>query len=463
MIQKSHIYIFILISSVIFGCGKKVDKNPLDEMTDPNRDQRDDRVENDEAVRRFILAQELTCADERECPENVAKLVIINRQQITFCTATLYNNDVLLTSSSCLPRSLQVTGLNCNKNIFAIFPKTRNKEIQRVGCSKILKSDTSDELKDPALLKSDFAFIKLNEKVKRRTSFVSRRGMSPSKYYETMKVNYIDDYMGEIVKKKCNPLFNSFANPFTTSDYSPMVTVSDCGFNQGNVGSAVFNAKGFIVGVFSSKMDKKVGSSILDLNVLTEPMADIHHVANTACIKFPISRYKLKRNDECTKDINISLLDNLRKKILSNTKVHISNMVKIKKEIEAPNKYFKWKVKFYGNSATNSFEPHIEKPKCFFRLKSWIREFYGRFGRLKTWVRKDIKHPHYLLNTKLNRLLQPVSQVIELEDKKYSFYFNPRYASQMNNTSVVIGNTTLHGQAQPNVSYQDISSSCSNE
>jgi len=462
MRQKSQIYIFILISSIILGCGKKVDKDSIPAMNDRDRDSRDDRVADDDAVRKFISKQKLTCVDEQDCPDNIAKLVIIDRQKISFCTGTLIGTDTILTSSSCLPRSFRVSNLNCEKNIFAIFPKTYSRPVQRIGCSKIISSD-SNEPSDPALLNSDFAFIKLNGKVSRSTSFVSRRGLNQNSYYNTMKINYVDDYMGEIVKKKCNPLFNSFANPFTVSKYSPIITVSDCGFVAGNDGAPLFNSKGFIVGLFSSRMDKKVGSFILNRNILSEPMADIHHVANTACIRFPLSRYEIKRNKECSKDINISLLDKLRRKILVNSKVHLKNMLKIKAEIETPVKYFKWKVKFFGNSSSSTFEPHIEKPNCFFKLKSWIGEFYSRLGRLRTWVRKDIELPHYVLNTKLNRFLQPISEVTEQPNKKYSFYFNPRYASQMNNTSVVIGNTVLHGQAQQNVSYQDISNSCSNE
>jgi V8-like Glu-specific endopeptidase len=462
MREKKNFYIFLLISSLLISCGKKVDKNPLAVMDPSDRGERDDRVSDDESIRRFISEQNLTCKDEQECPDNIAKLVIIDRQRISFCTGTLISTDTILTTSSCLPRSLRVPGLNCQNNIFAIFPKTYSKPVQRIGCSKIISSDTN-EFDDPALRRSDFAFVKLKDKVNRSSSFVSRRGLNVNSQYNAIKINYVDDYMGEMVKKKCNPLLNSFANPFTTSKYSPMVTVSDCGFLEGNVGAPVFNSKGFIVGLFSSKMDKKVGSFILNRNILNEPMADIHHVANTTCIKFPFTRYEIQRNKECTKDINISLLDQLRRKILVNSKIHLNNMMNIKAEIEKPVKYFKWKIKFFGNANSSTFEPHIEKPNCFFNLKSWIGEFYSRLGRLRTWVRKDIELPHYVLNTKLNRLLQPISVVTEQPNKKYSFYFNPRYASQMNNTSVVIGNTTLHGEPQENISYPDITSSCSNE
>lgn len=452
---------FLIILSIILSlisCGKKVKNNESD--SNPTRDGRDNipDIVNDEGLRRFIEAQDVKCADESNCPESVAKLVVIERDNVRYCTGTLVSKNTMVTSSSCLLKSLRIPGINCQKNIFAIFPKIGRVNKITVGCQSVISSDTNEQDLDPALIQSDLAFIKLNSDVDRYYSFLSRRGLSEYNAYKTFKMDYINDYEGVIKEKECQPFYNSFANPFVTSSYSPLITLSQCSLIEGNHGAPIVDYRGYIVGISSLAMDKKIGTSIMNQNLLTEPMAEIQHVTNMACANIPSEIYRYSKRKECDRDINIGQLDTLRRKILLNTDIHRDEMIKIKNELESPLKYFKWKIKFYANSEGNVFEPNLEKLNCFYDINSWINEFKGSFGRYKTWVKVNFKLPNYKLQTKLNGLLQPVSIVNKIEDKDYGITFNPRYAFHMKNTTTIV-TSSVHGN-ETNERFDDITDRC---
>lgn len=454
--MTKKIILFLIICFSLISCGKKVEDGGPSNDTD--RDVRNDRdIQDDESLRKFIAAQAVTCEDEDECPESVAKLVIIERQTVKYCTGTLIGKNTIMTSSSCLPKSLKIPGINCEKNIFAFFPKTSKQEKLTVKCDQVISSNLNNP-GDPALLRNDFAFIKLKVDVPRYYSYFSRKGFEDNTKYQAVKVDYINDYDAIIREKSCSSIYDSFANPFSTQRYSPLMTVSECGFSEGNGGAPIFNFRGFVVGIYSSPMDKSIGSYVINNNILSEPMADIHHVSNMACAEMPSSFYEFKKDKECSKEISIALLDSLRRKILSNVEVHKNNMLRIKKELETPLKYFKWDIKFYRNSEGDIFEPHIEKLNCFYDINSWVDEFKSRLGRIRTWVRVDFTLPHYTLATKLNRVLQPVSIESKKTLKDYSITFNPRYAFFMQNTTTIVSGK-IHGE-EVSERFDDITNIC---
>lgn len=451
------ITLILLVCSVGLSCGKKIDDSPGGTGGGGDRDTRDDRVSD--TLKRFIEKQTHECEDELHCNESVAKLVVVDRQNVRYCTATLIGKDVLLTSSSCLPKTLRVPSLNCAANIFAIFPKTtfHNKEI--VNCNKIVSSDTNEE-GDPALWNSDFAFIKLAKKVSRKTIKVSRKGMKEDIPYRFYKVDLENDYDASQKLEYCYPVYDTYANPFSSNRFSPLVTVRDCISETGNSGAPLIDFNEEIVGVFSGKLDKGVGTFITNTNLMIEPMAPIHHVANTACVRTPRMFNTSGLNPECRKGISTALLDRYRDQLLNSKKIHAKNMNDIKDELETPEKYFKWKVSFLMDSKGKSYEPHFGKPRCFFDIKSWIDEFKRVGGRIRSWSTIEVDVPNFRLETKLDRKLKPISFVADKGSKKYKVSFNPRYAFFQRNTNVVI-NSTFDGR-QLNQRFESVTDSCSN-
>lgn len=448
---------FILLSCLLAAsCGKKIDKSSSSPNGEGDRDGRDTDVSGN--LQRFIDRQNHDCLDELHCNESVAKLVVVERQNVRYCTATLIGKDMLLTSSSCLPKTLRVPGLNCSANIFAIFPKTTFHKKQVARCAQVVSSDTNEET-DPALWNSDYAFIKLNTRLNRRVLKVSRNGLKEDTPYRSYKVDFENDYDASQKLSYCFPVYDTYANPFSTQKFSPLVTVRECENISGNSGAPVIDFSGDIVGVFSGNLDKGVDTFITNTNLLIEPMAPIHHVANTACMKTPKMFNTSGLNKECRKGISTALLDKYREQLLNSKKIHAKNMNDIKDELETPERYFKWKINFLKDAKGKSYEPHFDKPKCFFDINSWIDEF-KRVGRIRSWGTVEIDVPNFKLETKLDRRLKAISFVADKGSKKYFVSFNPRYAFFQRNTVVQI-NSVFDGR-QMNQRFENVTDKCSN-
>lgn len=454
--MTKNIILALAIYSLAIGCGKKIDNSKSGSNGDGDRFGRDGQITN--TLRKFIQKQTHECTDELHCNESVAKLVVVDRQNVRYCTGTLISPDVILTSASCLPKSLRVPGLKCRTNIFTIFPKTTFLNKQVVNCKNIVSSDTNEDV-DPALWKSDFAFIKLDRSISRKAVKISRKGLKEDVPYRSYKVDFENDYDASQKLSYCFPIFNSYANPFSTGRFSPLVSVRDCENILGNGGSPLLNFSGEIVGLFSGKLDKGVGSYVTNTNLMIEPMAPIHHIANTACVKLPKSYDLAGVNPDCKKGITTALLDKYRNKILKSKLIHKKNMEDIKDELESPIKYFKWKVDFFVDSKGHSYEPHFVKPKCFFDIKTWIAEFTRRGGRIRPWTTVKIDVPDFRLETKLDRKLKPISYINHKGSKTYSISFNPRYAYYQNNTVVQIKSEFLGREHDQR--FDDITDSCS--
>lgn len=454
MIRKTILILTICLFTV--SCGKKIDNSGKASGGSGNRDGQNDDVSD--SLKRFVEKQSHECIDELHCNESIAKLVVIDRQNVKYCTGTLVSPDVILTSSSCLPKSLRVPSLNCNSNIFAIFPKTTFLQKETVNCQHIVSSDTNDD-NDPALWRSDFAFIKLSRKVERSTIKISRKGMKEGSPYRSYKVDYENDYDASQKFSYCYPVFNSYANPFSSGRYSPLVTAMTCQNVLGNSGAPVIDLLGELVGVFSGNLDKGVHSYVTNSDLMIEPIAPIQHIANTACVNLPKDHEISRINPECKKDISTVLLDKHRINILKSKNVHKKNMQDIKDELETPTKYFKWSVDFFVGSKGRSYEPHFVKPKCFFDIKTWVWEFTRRGGRIRAWGSYTIDVPNIKLETKLDRKLKPISYISEKGSKTYKVSFNPRYAFYQHSTVVKVKADFLGREREQR--FDDITDVCS--
>lgn len=456
MIKK--ILLISIVGLLSVSCGKKINKS---DGSSGNGDGGRGSQDNDigETLRNFIAKQTHQCSDDLHCQESIAKLVVIDRQNIRYCTGTLVGKDVILTSSSCLPKTLRVPSLNCGAHIFAIFPETTFLKQETIGCKSIVSSDTNEDV-DPALWRSDFAFIKLSKTPNRKKIKLSNVGLKEDVPFRSYKVDFSNDYDGYQKLSYCFPVHNTYANPFSSERFSPMVTVRDCKNIRGNAGAPLMDFSGKIVGVFSGDLDDGVGSYVINTNLLIENMAPLHHVANTACVRLPKDLLTTQLNPECSKEISMKLLDKNRRKILKSPKIHQKNMENIKFDLENPVKYFKWNVKFYVDSKGTRYEPHFVKPKCFFDIDTWVSEFTRWGGRIREWTTVKVDVPNFVVETKLDRKLKPVSFVTEKGEKTYSVSFNPRYAYNMRNTVVHI-KASFQGKYVTH-RYDDVTDACQN-
>ena len=137
-----------MISLLLFtSCGKKVEKN------DPVIGERVDRGINpadNEQVQEFIRKQTVQCSVGLLCNKSVAKVVVIDRKAVRYCTGTMIGSKKMLIAASCLTRSLRVPGIDCRQSVFAIFPEVLGHKKLVANCSKVVSS-SSQFLKIPVL------------------------------------------------------------------------------------------------------------------------------------------------------------------------------------------------------------------------------------------------------------------------------------------------------------------------
>jgi hypothetical protein len=419
----------------MFSCGKKVEKNSQEDPG-PRQDRGVDPTD-DVRVREFISKQRVTCEDYYDCHKSIAKIIVLDKSAVRHCVGTLIGGNTILVASSCLTRSLRVPGVDCKQSIHAIFPGSSKHKQVVTNCRQILSSDHSIFI-DPALRRGDIARIQLDTRSSRiirsalrsRATRYSKRGFSEGDTFKAWKVDKVSEFDAIVREESCKVLFNSYANPFVSSEDSPFTTVTGCSLNPGNLGAALVDKNKNIRGLFSSPLSSTTLNFLKERNLLSEETESIVHVSNLACL---FNRVK----NECSDVKTEGQLKKLRAAILNRNSVHRRNKAKIKKELETYDKYFKWDVGFFLSPDGKVFESSIEKPNCFYDKNSWIREF-GSGRRYKNWVTKKINLKNYHLKVKLNKFLKPVSAVEEIAPKDYFVSFSPQNIFDKKRTQVNI-------------------------
>jgi len=441
---------FCLISSL--GCGRdlKEEKNK-NEPRDINNER---QVSN--ATRDFIRTQSIECEDDIFCNPSVGKIVIIDRGELKYCTGTLVKDDMVMTSSSCLIKSLRFPKIGCANSAVIIFPGDTFRESESSFCDEVIQASSIRDDLDPALRKNDVAYIRLRSRIERRPLKISRDGFVKNNSYTIWKSDFENTRRSVLKSRPCFPFHNSYANPFSRKHTSPIVTLFDCQFEDGNLGAPLINIKGEVVGVVSGEVDKSVQNYASEF--LIEEMAPILNVSNLHCAYFPWDQITPDFDLECSKNINITALDRKRASILSDAQVHYDNMIKIKKEVEVYERYFLWNAIFRQSKSGHTFEIDMGRPRCFKRISEWIGEFTRWRGRVRNYANRIIKLPFYKISTKLNRLLFPVSEVQDLGEKEFEVEFNPADAFFGQSTYVDITREVFG--AQSTLDFEDITNVC---
>lgn len=444
-----------LVCLLLTSCAKKLERAEKEPGHRTDRNQ----TTADPDIQKFFNRQRAVC--HGECHASVAKLVIYDRKRFGYCTGVLIAEDIIVTSSNCLSRNLKQPNISCVNSVFAVFPGVSgSREIKRM-CDVVISSSILEENGDPALWRNDFTFLKLKAPVERRPVAISREGISETDKLLVWKMEYFDDYNSSLKRETCSPLFNSYANPFAQKWSSPMIPVTDCGFNEGNLGAPLFNERGELAALFSSKMSEAISTYLSLSDVMAEKPALIQHSSNFACAQIPIPGERdFSPDQECFKRIDLTLLDRHRSRMLHSRQTHQDNMLEIENELERPQKYFQWDIKFYSDKRGSALEAHFGMPKCFFDIDSWISEFSRGVWRrnVYTYGFIEVEHPRYVLETKLSRFLRPVSVMEKGESKRYKIEFNPAQAYFSQNTEAVVTGE-LFGSSSTQT-YQNITDQC---
>ncbi len=431
--------IFIFISVLVSSCGKKIEEDSSS-GDPPTREDRGIDPADDQRVREFISKQTITCEDQNECSRSVAKVVVLNRQAVKFCTGTLIQKNIVAVASSCLTRALRVPGISCFESVHILFPETKYRNKKTVKCQRIIQSDNNN-FADSALLKTDVALIELQDDVSSRSARYSNEGFRENGIYTAWKVNVQNQYDATITQDKCSALFGSYANPFVTSSKAPFMTVSGCPFQEGNLGAPLVNFRGEVKGIISAPVNQGLIDSLKRAGSLREEVSKIAHVSNFSCFTYPFDSDSL--DPECKVSVSEIKLKILRIEMLNRDSVHDENKADIKEELEEYRRYFKWNIDFVKNQQDDFYETHITSPKCLFSSASWLGEF--RNGRkYRTWVTKEISYKNYILKNKLDRFLKPVSVATITPPKSYFLSFSPSRVYENGNTNLYI-NSSLFG------------------
>jgi hypothetical protein len=449
MINK--VFLSSLLSVFVFlSCGKDIENSKgKDEGT------RGEQTAPNVSLDRFMQNQKLICEDVLFCPDNIAKIVVVVDDKIRYCTGTLIDDNRLITSASCLPRSLQIPRISCAANVFAVFPKTILSNEEKIVCDKIEYVD-ENLFAEPALWKSDIAIISLKSPVMRDIAKISNDGILDNEKLISWKVDYTSDYLGVLRQSECRSLFQSYLNPFTRKKFSPMFVGADCDFNEGTVGAPVFRDDE-LVGVYSKEMGSRIYNYLENSGVLDNKIGRYFHISNLACTGYNNFRFSFQPHEDCNVEITTKKLDSLRSNILKGKAIHESSMREIESEVEQPKRYFKWDFKFFADRRSTTFEIHPIRPKCIYRSQDWIVEF-RRWRSIRTYAKVSIEVPQYIFKTRLDKNLRSKSVVENLGVKKFDVEFNP-YGAFVNKDTYVTITSELHGQISKDT-YESVLASC---
>ncbi|MBT4793240.1 MAG: trypsin-like serine protease [Halobacteriovoraceae bacterium] len=436
-------YLIILVG---VSCGKNIEKS------DPAP--RGERGARQIPPGEYIKKQKFVCENVDSCPNNIAKIVIFHNDKTVFCTGTLISENEILTSASCIPRSLRIPSYNCAENIRAIFPKTATSLELRVGCTKIRKVDLNLS-KEPPLWQGDVAIIELDTKVEREHAQISLDGVRDNEQLVAWKVDLLEENISVLKKDICQPILNTYLNPFSQNKYSPMFVAKTCQLTVNNKG-APLTREGKLVGIFAQEMDGRIYDFLGSSSIMTEELDRYYHFSNLSCQKL---KNKVDTPKHCLIETSVEELDFMRAEILKGLSHHREKMKEIKEDVlEVKGKYFLWDLAFKANHNKTAFELHLARPKCIYKSKRWIKEFKTWRGKIRNYglIKYDI--PHYVFRTTLNANLRASSLLEDLGTKTFEVKFNPYRAHVKRLVSL-----TITGNLFENIvidDYEDITANC---
>lgn len=380
-----------------------------------------------------IEKQTLFCEPGVSCPSFLAKILVRDEGKQRFCSGTLVAPNIVMTSASCLPRSLRSSNVNCSDDLYFFFYKSDNNGIpQKAGCKKIIQVSTLAG--DNSLVwRDDVAFVEIDKNLyHRRQLAISREGVSNDKEYEQVSIEQVDQYKAVIRRKECSVVFNSYINPLAQNESSPGIVVSGCQFQNGTAGAPLLDSKGRIRGVLSQDMNQQFRNYLLAESgwLLGQPLKSISHATNFACAPSLYDTYQVDE-EECSKTLSQVDIDNQRKAQLDSTNLFSSNLREAKRDISA-NDFLEFGVRLIPLEKEKQFITEIY-PVCFKNVNSWIKR-----------VRSNENYRFSLKSLKLTlkRMMNQDGKMLPLQtasDKmEATIHFSPKNLSAVGKSYVVL-------------------------
>ena len=407
------VYLFFTL-----GCGRDID-NSKPELSGQ---QRQEQREFQEAPP-SILKQKFRC-DGVDCPEFLTRIIIDTNELSTNCVGTLISEDTVISSASCFPSSLRVGNLRCDPMVYFQFADSRSSKGDVIACDKIISSDI-ELLAEPALWGGDFILLKLAKKVDRDFARLSSTGIKKEilDFWE-MKKESKDVFLAS--KKSWSALLGTYLNP-NQSKFSPMFVTTGCELSKDSWGAPLMRGNK-VYGTFSKEMDIKFYEYLASSNIVKGEIGRYFHFSNISCGNFLSDFGEGVPPRECLNLTSEAELDIARSRVLSAQKPSGEIENQILNAIDSESEFFKWNIEFVYNENLNKFQTQIKSARCLLDGKSWAGapRYRSRWlGNLYSKSRFDYEITRYLIETKLNSQLNPVSSFETSGSSLYEIEFSP--------------------------------------
>lgn len=425
---------------LLIGCGKKAENK---NASTPERE----RPEITE-IEEFLSKQDVNCESNQACPNYISKIVVIHGDKYKYCTGFLTEDDVVATSSSCLPNLLRLNGQDCSKDVFFFFPKTWNRPAERVGCEKVsLISQLPGQ--DPILWRDDVAFLRLSKEVKyRRQAKIIREGINNHRQYTSWMIDQQDDYSAIIKKVTCEGVHNNYINPLVSNEASPNMLFADCPVTVGGTGAPVIDNRGKVRAMLSGPMDPKLRTYLESTGLLTNGLKQMSYATNFACA--PTNRNNDMLDDrECLKDLTYSKVDRARSEMLSTNMLFGDLKRKFEESLKNVSKYVNFGVKLIPKGDLQETEIY---PKCFKPLTNWL----DSLNNTRNIYVHDVALPKRSFRRAIDHYGRVQGLTIDGEERETFVQFSLKNLRSFQKSSIL-----MWSRSQDVETYQSISEECS--
>ena len=422
--------LLLALAAATAGCGKEAkveSKKPV-----PERETVESEMEAE------LAKQSVVCDNGLACPGSIAKVVIVDKKKLKFCTGVLVNGVTLATSSSCLTDGLRISGDadRCAKDVHVFFPRFGISAAQRVKCRGVVFSSPLPG-KDPTLWRNDIAYIDLDVNPEdmrgRRYARLSREGIEDRKFLTLWKVDADNGDVGVIRRDECQALSKSYVNPLSDTPFSPVISMVGCAFKDGNTGGMLLGAGQKWRGLLSTPIAPAMENFLVrESGRMIEPLAPIVHVSNGACLPSVIDS-DVPTERDCFKDLNETQMNRRRADILNTTVPFEATRLQIVEEINKTRPYFKWDVELVKDDAENGYRV-VASPRCITPIDPWI----GRVGRRESKFVYSMTVPDWVLTLGFDRGSRLVSRTDDTEKQKIYVQFSPKQIASSGSTYIYV-------------------------